>query len=496
MATSKHRPETTDSFAADLVGLARGGDRAATEAHIKEALLARETVALLAAFADLLPRSTPEAIAHLANALISSWQADEAGFIPALQPHLERCMATIERLLAAPPPADFCDHNPAGLAAKSLRNLVTDDSNDAELARRIARLDLRRLVEQPDRNDSLSPSTLRALGAEAVRPLLGLLTRPCRVDRGRGPALASALWTVREGCSSFGQPLHLVAALVVQAATSSALRSALVAAGCEIPADQRDALLLIAGYSMSSHGLHGVSDEQLEALHEGLREICAALGPATDPLVAKRLVQWGVVEGKTKLPRELPRTLDAALGLHAELGLEPALLGKPAKKAIPSLPAPLAAFCALHGHLGSRAILPPAKLPALAKELAGWVRDADEDAEEEDDEVDRGSIHLYALSPVRELFPFGKDAGGDFFFLDPAFHHEGELPVLRLNHAEGFRVSVQASCLAAFVAQTLLRAAYGDGLRGKEVERLVKRDTTRVKVAAKLARRPRPARAR
>ena len=125
-----------------------------------------------------------------------------------------------------------------------------------------------------------------------------------------------------------------------------------------------------------------------EALQKGLKEICTELGPATDPLVGRRLVQWGLVEGEVKLPRELPRTLDAALALHAELGLDPELLGKPAKK-IPSLPEPLAAFYARHDHLGSRAILPPGKLPALAKDLASWVRNAEEDAEEEDDEVDR-----------------------------------------------------------------------------------------------------------
>lgn len=495
MATKKPRtPGNPEPITADLARLARGADPEATKRFVADALGHEKTAVLLGAFAELLPASPPDAIAHLANALLSSWQADEAGFVLALTPHIDRCLATVERLLDGAPPAEFGDHNPVGLAARALLALVTDDSNDAALAQRIARMELRRQVEQPDRNDSLSLSTVRRLGPEAIAALLGLLARPCRVDRRTGTALDSALWNVRGGYSSFSAPLNLVAQLVVLAARgSSALPSALMAAGRELPADQRDALLLVAGFSTRWHGRDDHSDE---ALQKRLKEICAALGPATHPTVRKRLVHWGIVEGDVKLPREIPRTLDAALALHAELGLDPELLGKPAKKQPPLLPAPLADVYARHDRLGSRAISPPAKLPSLAKELASWVRDAEEDAEEEDDEVDRGSIHLGALSPLRDLVPFGKDAGGDFFFLDPAFRDGDELPVLRLNHAEGFRVSVEASCLAAFVAQTLLRSAYEDGPHASQVTRLAAQDAARVRVAAKLARRAKPARGR
>ena len=104
-----------------------------------------------------------------------------------------------------------------------------------------------------------------------------------------------------------------------------------------------------------------------------------------------------------------------------------------------------------------------------------------------EDDLDAAS-----LSAPEALVPFGKDSGGDPFFLDPAYVVDGELPVLRFVHDEGRTCRVEASSLGSFIAGRGLLDAYGIGLRGDAVDALIRRDRERVPLPARPPAKPTP----
>jgi hypothetical protein len=315
----------------------------------------------------------------------------------------------------------------------------------------------------------------------------------------KGTALESALYTVREGYSRFYEPLDDVADTVEVACTKSPhLIAALAEASTGWTSTALNAFLLIAGYTGSWNLRHQYGAQawdpkvkrQAEVFQARLRELFAALPASTDRTVSQRLVQWGLRKAHTsKLPKVLPTNLKGALALYAEFGLtsQELALGKPASSVHARLPAALKAFYARHDRLGSRAIAPPSKLAGLGAELA---RQARAHLREDEGEVDPGAIHLAALSPIEKLYPFGKNASGDLFFLDPSFKHEGEPVVLRFHHDMTMTCTVEASSLGAFVAAQIVDTAFGRGLLANEVRRLIARDRKRVRVPRALSRAP------
>lgn len=131
------------------------------------------------------------------------------------------------------------------------------------------------------------------------------------------------------------------------------------------------------------------------------------------------------------------------------------------------LPAQLRELYGLHQSLSDRSIAPVAALPKLRKSLDRWVTSCLDDCLEEDFRtVERGCIHLLALSPHADLVPFGENGDGDLFFFDPALQRDGDWPVLRFCHEEAFVCRVEASSLGAFVALRFLQQVvneYSDG---------------------------------
>jgi hypothetical protein len=329
----------------------------------------------------------------------------------------------------------------------------------------------------------------------ATPPELTKLTKLLRTplwdgDEMEGKALTSALLTVREGYSTFYEPLDQVAQMVLDVFTKKkALRAALREVAADWDDDTRDAFLLVAGYTTHwrtrwDHAYTG----QKEAIVASTREMCDAVGLAKNATVKKKLSTWGLSNQKSpKLPKELPTTLDGALALYAELGLgkDALALGKPST-AEDGSPEPLADFHRRHASLGSRTIVTPKKLASATKSLRGWVKIALQDIEGED--VDRGTLHPTNLS--KRAIAFGSTSGGDVYFLDPGLEIAAEhLPVFRFVHDEG-HAEVEASSLGAFVAAQVLEAAFGDGPAADALERLLARDRKRVKVPATLAKAP------
>jgi len=121
---------------------------------------------------------------------------------------------------------------------------------------------------------------------------------------------------------------------------------------------------------------------------------------------------------------------------------------KTTKQNIANLPEPLQEFYKKYDRLGADTIVSSAELAGLKIEFNGWTHSH---LEEDEGEVDEGNIHLLTLSKTDQLVPFGKNASGDFFFLDPFFKNNDEMPVLKFHHDEAMTCSIQASSLAAFV---------------------------------------------
>jgi hypothetical protein len=306
-----------------------------------------------------------------------------------------------------------------------------------------------------------------------------------------GKAITSALLVVREGYSTFYEPLDHVAEMVEEVfPKKKALRASLKAIAQDWDDDTRDTFLLVAGYATQRRIRNAAPSENLrnDALVASTRDLAAAVGLPKNAAVRMKLSAWGLSSEKApKLPKELPSTVDAALALHAELGLTKDILslGKPAcpdKDA----PKPLARFHLEHATLGSRTIVAPNKLAAATKNLRQWVKLALPELQHED--VDRGTLHPSKLS--ERAAGFGTASGGDVYFLDPGLDLGSEdLPVLRFVHDEG-HAEVEASSFGAFVGAHVLKAAFGGGPSEEALERLITRDRKRVKVPAALAKAP------
>jgi hypothetical protein len=254
-----------------------------------------------------------------------------------------------------------------------------------------------------------------------------------------------------------------------------------------------DGLLVVASRAAlqraryQSGGLHTKAGK---AVLNGLRSFLDALPPAEDATARRRLEAWGLRgdAGQQALPDELPRDLDEALALLDALGFD-GDRGEPTKGAqLAEMPQALRDFYARHDHLGPRIIVAPGQLAEVKDELRAWIEGA------KNGEVSTGDLDVRTLSRPEELVPFGNAPGGDYLFFDPAFTSEGALPVLRFVHEEGPTCRVEASSLPSFLAAHGLRGAFGLGLRGDEVDALVKRD--RARVAALSGSGARPTRAR
>lgn len=155
--------------------------------------------------------------------------------------------------------------------------------------------------------------------------------------------------------------------------------------------------------------------------------------PLTAP-TRNALKRMKVVAGKaTKAPKELPTTMQGALALLRECGVKLAKPKKPVPKGLPSM---LAAFYAEVGAIEPD-VTSAAKLDALRRSLAKRIPA----------EMEEG-IPRKAFSPVESWVVFGRDGGGDFYFLDPKKH--GEL-VFRFAHDEEVFYVAQTS-LAAWVS--------------------------------------------
>lgn len=238
---------------------------------------------------------------------------------------------------------------------------------------------------------------------------------------------------------------------------------------------------------------------------ERVRGLLEALPAPRSREVQSALATLGFRPGKSRtakpraLPSELPRSLPEALRLLSTLAASPRdlCLGAPAT-APAGAPPSLRAFYALHGRMGERTILPPAKLRALRGELAAWIAD-DPDQEPE---VAAGEVHVTRLSTPRQLVPFGKDDGGDFYFLDPAFGPKDQAPVFRYVHDESMTCRVEASCVASFVAGQGLRLLgelsrlSSAPLDDEALEALIRKDRARIRVPKALARGARPSSSR
>ncbi|MFO0550364.1 MAG: SMI1/KNR4 family protein [Polyangiaceae bacterium] len=252
----------------------------------------------------------------------------------------------------------------------------------------------------------------------------------------------------------------------------------------------RDAFLLIAGYTTHWHSRW---DHQYEAkaaaMSEAMNALATAVGPATDKTVRMRLSAWGYAAAKSlALPKELPTTVEDALALYATLGLtkDTLALGKSAGAAARGLPAPLRAFYAAHGSLGSRTIVREKSLASKTKSLAAWRKIALEDLE---DDVDRGTLHPQNLTP--KALALGTTSSGDVYFLDVGLDlGTEEPPVFRFSHDEGHS-EIVASTLGAFIAGEVLAAAIADGPLASKLERLRAKDRKRIKLPAALAKAPR-----
>lgn len=205
-----------------------------------------------------------------------------------------------------------------------------------------------------------------------------------------------------------------------------------------------------------------------------LRRLLEGLGPVTDAESRRRLEAWGLgaEAASVALPDRLPRDVDGALALVRGTGLAP-LVGKPLKASSDAkLPDALLEVYARTGRFGKRALLPPKQHAELHEELVSGLRAASESGEEREP----GDLAPALLSAPKKLVAFGKDTGGDVFFLDPGFVVDGTLPVLRFVHDEGPTVRVEASSLASFIAGKGLDSAHGLGLFGPRVDALVEQD--------------------
>ena len=154
------------------------------------------------------------------------------------------------------------------------------------------------------------------------------------------------------------------------------------------------------------------------------------------PLAARTrnaLQRMKIVAGKaTKAPKELPTTMQGALALLRERGVK---LAKPKKPVPKGLPPMLAEFYAEVGAIEPY-VTAAAKLDALRRSLAKRLPVETEEG-----------IPRKAFSPVESLVVFGRDGGGDFFFLDPKKH--GELVFCYVHDEESFDVA--QSSLATWV---------------------------------------------
>jgi len=182
-----------------------------------------------------------------------------------------------------------------------------------------------------------------------------------------------------------------------------------------------------------------------------LRRIVDALAPIGDESVRLQLAKWKLDRrGKPErfaLPRYLPRALPEALALLERVrasGID-LRLGKPATRLPKGLPDALTEFYAHHDRLGERLIVPPGEIASMSKTLAKWTQ-----KDEGSDEADDDAIPVGVLSEPERWVALGRDDGGDFFFLDPAW--QGGEPVLRYVHDEAMTCRVEASSLASYVA--------------------------------------------
>jgi hypothetical protein len=318
-------------------------------------------------------------------------------------------------------------------------------------------------------------------------------------DKDNGTALRSAIRTVREGYSSFWEPLNKVAdKILVGLCGPKAWTEAAIAAVGDWEDDARDAFLMIAGYSAHWRCKYSADYQPKTAVvHAAMTKLATALGGAKDKTVQSRLTAWGFVKRATpiKLPTELPTRVEDALALYTALDLtrDQLPLGKPAKDPSPALPAPLRAFYAKHASLGSRTIATEKKLAAEGKSLAYFRKLS---MEEMEDEVDRGAIHPFNLSPASELVAFGSTSSGDLYFFDAKLDlGTQEPPVLIFSHDEGY-AAIAASSLGAFIAAQVLEAAVAGGALEGKLARLIAKDKKLIKVPPALAKVPKSARRR
>lgn len=280
----------------------------------------------------------------------------------------------------------------------------------------------------------------------------------------------------------------------LQKGRGDALFAALQRAAPTWTAEMRDALGLLAAEASLRHARFacgGLDTDAGRATLGSLRALLAGLPPTADAESRRRLQAWGLLDGAPSpvWPEELPRSVEAALALVDGTGLA----GRREKPNKTARGAPLPnALVEVYRHLstlGRRTILPPTKHGDLREELVSAIR-----AAEDADPVAEGDVDAASLSAPEGLVPFGKDSGGDVFFLDPAWRVADTTPVLRFVHDEGRTCRVEASSLATFIAGRGLEEAYGLGLHGAAVDALVERDRARVPLPPPPAPRATPAR--
>jgi hypothetical protein len=375
----------------------------------------------------------------------------------AVRPHAARFVQLAERLLRETEPSEaFGDQ---GNAASALIAIAHRSGGLlGPWAVRAAQARFEQVMEHPCSHNGQSGSPrhleeLRALGPESIALFLRLMKR--WLPRTNTKEALSGL-----GYSSYSGAYGLVEAAIYELLACGLVeeaRSALHRDAQGWTDEETGVFLAIvtsdAHFGDSSGGIDPGWSRR-GATVRGLLPVIATRATSATTRRLRRRAQQVFADVPIELPKVVPQTVEGAFELCALLGLDDEVKRPKTSVELEAVPEVLRTLFERCNGLGDRHVVPLARRRTLQKDFESRATRNMRGAEAGSDD---DGIDLRWMPPPEQLFAFGSDPGGDFFFVDPT-RKTGDDPVFRFVHDEGSTVWLEAATVGAFVAQWALQS--------------------------------------